>query len=383
MHVEQGSSFLEDADAAVAAATEAWADGPDMVFVFCSTKQNAEAVASAVKRRFPRASIAGCTSAGEHVRGVHSNGSLVIAGLYDSRIRWATRLVRGVTALDEERAEAAVDQLFSELDIDRETLNPTDYFSLLFMDGLSMAEERVTALLAEAMEGIPLAGGSAADDLAFSRTFVISDEGAADDAAVVVMGVRGPARVEMVKHQHFVTTPRSLCITKADVATRTVYEMDGYPAAEAYAGALGLSREQLTDDITFLNPITFSCAGDIYVRSIQKVNDDASITFYCAIEEGMVLDIGGHEDMKNALSTGLGELREKIGKADFVLGFNCILRALEAQKNDAHDGLGEVMREHCRAMIGFDTYGEQLNGLHINQTLVAVAIVAGGEHVAG
>jgi hypothetical protein len=25
-------------------------------------------------------------------------------------------------------------------------------------------------------------------------------------------------------------------------------------------------------------------------------------------------------------------------------------------------------------MIGFDTYGEQLNGLHINQTLVAVAI---------
>jgi len=25
-------------------------------------------------------------------------------------------------------------------------------------------------------------------------------------------------------------------------------------------------------------------------------------------------------------------------------------------------------------MVGFDTYGEQLNGLHINQTLVALAL---------
>lgn len=381
MQVEQGCSFLEDADAAVEEATKSWADGPEMVFVFCSMKQDATKTAGAVKRRFPQASIAGCTTAGEHVGGAHSNGSLVIAALYDSQVRWATRLVRGVKALDEKAAEGAVDALFAELDIDRESLNPSDYFSLLLVDGMSMAEERVTAMLAEAMEGIPLAGGSAGDDLAFSQTFVMSDEGAADDAAVVVMGVRGAARVEIVKHQHFVTTPRSLCITKADIETRTVYEMDGYPAAEAYARALGLSREQLTDDITFLNPVTFSCAGDIYVRSIQKLNDDGSITFYCAIEEGMVLDIGGHEDMRDALSQGLSDVRDKLGKADFVLGFNCILRALEAKANDAHDGLGEVMRDHCSAMIGFDTYGEQLNGLHINQTLVAVAIHAGENHV--
>ena len=122
--------------------------------------------------------------------------------------------------------------------------------------------------------------------------------------------------------------------------------------------------------------MTFACNGELYVRSIQKVNEDGSITFYCAIEEGMVLDVGGHGDMHASLSSDLGALREELGKADFIVGFNCILRALEAKQAEAFDALGEVVGETAGAMIGFDTYGEQLNGLHINQTLVAVAIKA-------
>ncbi len=374
MRVHQGRSFDLDAAVAVAGATAGWSDEPEMVFAFCSTAQDVGAVGDAVRARFPNARVAGCTTAGELLCGEHSNGSLVMAGVYDSTMRWATHLIRDVKTVDADRARAVVDDLLEQLGAERDSFDPDDYFALLVIDGLSMAEERVSALLAEALEGIRLAGGSAGDDLAFSKTCVLSDQGTDTDAAVLVLAHRGDAEVSFIKHQHFSTTPKSLCITKASPATRTVHEMDGYPAIEAYAAALGLSPECVTDEITFANPVTFSCDGEIYVRSIQKLNEDGSIVFYCGIEEGMVLEIGGHADITQALDQCMSDAAA--GVPQFVLGFNCILRALEAKAAQAHDSLAEVYKRFSHAMIGFDTYGEQLNGLHINQTLMAVAITS-------
>lgn len=374
MKVRQGRSFATDGHEAVAEATEGWPDRPQIVFAFCSMKQDAQAVVDALRARFGDVPIAGCTTAGEHMGGAHSNESLVAAAVYGSSMTWTAQVVRDLKAFGEEDAQRVSDALFEAVGADRETLDASRYFSLLMIDGLSMTEEKVSAQLAEALEGVPLAGGSAGDDLAFAETRVLTSEGALTDAAVVVLADKGDTEVRIVKHQHFTRTPEMLCITKADPATRTVIEMDGYPAIEAYARALGKTPEEVTGDVTFLNPVTFACNGELYVRSIQKVNDDGSITFYCAIEEGMVLDVGGHGDMHASLSSDLGALREDLGKADFVVGFNCILRALEAKGADAFDALGKVVEETAGAMIGFDTYGEQLNGLHINQTLVAVAI---------
>ena len=158
-----------------------------------------------------------------------------------------------------------------------------------------------------------------------------------------------------------------------DYAKRRVLEIDGYPALGAYAAALGLRPEEVTGEVTFLNPVTFRYQGELYVRSIQAVNDDGSLDFYCAIEEGMVLEIGGHEDMAAALRADLDGLRDRMGSLDFLLGFNCILRALESEGAGEHDAIGAAFTSVCGAMVGFDTYGEQLQGLHINQTLVAVA----------
>ncbi|HBQ18628.1 MAG TPA: hypothetical protein DEF51_48380 [Myxococcales bacterium] len=376
MKVEQGKSFATDGHQAVAEATQGWADEPEIIFVFASMKQDGQAVIDALRARFGEVPIAGCTTAGEHLAGAHSNKSLVAAAVYDSSMRWTTEVITDLKSFGEEDARGVTDALFASLGVERETLDASKYFSLLMIDGLSMAEERVSAQLAEALEGVPLAGGSAGDDLAFTETRVLTSAGALTNAAVVVLADKGDSDVRIVKHQHFTRTPEMLCITKADPASRTVFEMDGYPAIEAYARALGKTVDEVTGDVTFLNPVTFACNGELYVRSIQKVNEDGSITFYCAIEEGMVLDVGGHGDMHASLSSDLGALREELGKADFIVGFNCILRALEAKQAEAFDALGEVVGETAGAMIGFDTYGEQLNGLHINQTLVAVAIKA-------
>lgn len=376
MKVCEGFSASPDAQQAVSEATEDWgteqASTLDMVFAFCSTKQDVNVVAAELQRRFPQASVAGCTTSGEHLSGRHHNGALVVMGIESPRVRWSAKMVVELKSFDEDRATTAVDGLFADLGVQRESVDPAKMFCLLFIDGLSMQEERVSAILAECTEGIPLIGGSAGDDLAFAETRVMTAGVAKSDAAVLVMGY-SERPFEVLKHQHFTTTPNSLVVTKADAESRRVYEFDGLPAAQAYARALGMAREDVTEQVTFLHPVTFLCQGEIYVRSIQSIDpEDDSITFYCGVEEGMVLDIGGHEPMVEALEGDLAPLVER-GGADLLIGCNCILRALEAEGKELHDEVGAGWARLSDHSIGFDTYGEQLNGLHINQTLVALA----------
>jgi hypothetical protein len=351
-------------------------EGLDLLLAFSSTAQDPNAVTAALEERFPGVPIVGCTSAGEQLDDRHYTGELVVAGLVTPRIRWATSLATELARFDAASARHVSDLLLEALRVAREDLDPQKHFCLTFIDGLSCKEEVVSSLMADALEGVPLLGGSAGDDLKFQRTHVFHGGKAWEGAAVFALA-ESQVPFEIVKHQHYTTTPRSLVITRADSAKRRVYEMDGLPAIEAYAGALGLPIAEVTGDVTFMNPLTFVYGGEIYVRSILRVEDDGSIVFYCGIEEGMVLSIGGHEEMRRALGRDVTALRQKIADADLFVACNCILRALEATKLQQHEALGGLLKSFGGSVIGFDTYGEQLNGLHINQTLVGVAIRGG------
>jgi hypothetical protein len=376
MHTLEGTSAKTDGAAAVAEATELWEETPQMLFAFCSSSQDADEVARALAERYPGVPMAGCSTAGEHLSGVHSQGALVVAGLCDTGVDWVVDSFEGLGELDDAAGQEFANRLFERHGTDAESIEPNDFVALLFVDGLSLAEERVSAALAGGLAGVPLAGGSAGDDLAFKKTTVICNGTAKDDRAVIVLARSRGTKFRVVKHQHFTVEPQMLAVTKADTAKRRVDELDGYPAAEAYARALGIELATLDGDASFLHPVTFSCDGEIYVRSIQSVNEDGSLSFYCAIEEGMVLQLGSHHDMKTALDDDLECLSSGV---DFLLGFNCVLRALEATGGNRWDELGDSVRSVSKSSIGFDTYGEQLNGLHINQTLVAVAFSANEE----
>jgi len=368
MIVQRGRSDQADATEAVAACTEGWSHAPELLVAFCSTRQDAAEVQRTLARKWPGVPIVGCTTSGEHLDGTHGRHSLVLAGLAETGISWGTGRIDQISNATEATVQQVVSDARARLGWTDESIDPDTHVCLLFIDGLRGREESVSAWLADALDGVPLAGGSAGDDLEFAQTLVFDEHGAWTDAATLLFArseTAGPIRV--LKHQHFVTTPASLVVTAAD--GRTVREFDGYPALDAYARTLGLTPAEVTGDVTFLNPVVFACNGELYVRSIQSINDDGSITFYCAVEEGMVLEIGGHNDMAAALSADV----ESLEPAEFILGFNCILRALEATGSDQHGALGSVLNRRCEHMIGFDTYGEQLNGLHINQTLVAVA----------
>jgi hypothetical protein len=58
--------------------------------------------------------------------------------------------------------------------------------------------------------------------------------------AAVFCAARTPMRVATFKFQHFVGSDRRVAITDADPEQRVIREIDGLPAAEGYAAAIGV-----------------------------------------------------------------------------------------------------------------------------------------------
>jgi hypothetical protein len=218
---------------------------------------------------------------------------------------------------------------------------------------------------------IPLFGGSAGDDLEFVKTHVYCDGHFRSDSTVLIL-INTPLPFKIFKTQHFVTTTERLVVTEADPARRLVIEINGLPAADEYARLVGVEVHELNSMSFAVSPVVVMLDGTDYVRSIQKANPDGSLSFYCAIEEGLVLRVAHGEDLVRNLEQTFAKIREEIGPPQLVFGCDCILRNLELSKQGSKDRVGEIYRRNNT--VGFSSYGEQFRGVHVNQTLTGCAI---------
>lgn len=115
--------------------------------------------------------------------------------------------------------------------------------------------------------------------------------------------------------------------------------------------------------------------GTNYVRSIAKANSDGSLTFFCAIDEGMVLRVAHGANLVDNLEQTFAAIRAAIGEPQLIIGCDCILRRLEIVQARLIDRVEDVFRRN--KVIGFNGYGEQYRGVHVNQTLTGIAIGGG------
>ncbi len=248
----------------------------------------------------------------------------------------------------------------------------TNRFAFLLIDGLSMREESVVSALYSCLGDIPLFGGSAGDGLAFGKTHVYADGQFHEDSAVVLL-VETEHPTMVFKTQHFESTDQKMVVTAADVVSRTVHELNGEPAAQEYARMVGVSSvDELDPSVFATNPVVVQIGGGSYVRSIQKVGEDNSLVFYCAIDEGLVLTIAHGMDMVEDLNRLFGEIQDTVGPPQLIIGCDCILRNLELEREQLKGQVSDLLTGH--KVVGFSTYGEQYNAMHVNQTFTGVAI---------
>jgi hypothetical protein len=342
-----------------------------LVIFFCSSAYDLDALAGEMRRLFVGVQVVGCTTAGEIGPAGYREHSLCgasfAAGSFNAVSGCLDRLQQFKIAMGQPLAQ----ELLHRLESQAPQANAGNSFALLLIDGLSVREEPVTRALQNALGGLPLAGGSAADGLNFGITHVYF-EGRfyADCALLVLVSTRLPFK--LFKTQHFVATDEKMVVTEADAARRIVKKINGLPAAREYARILGLELSDLKPSCFAANPVMVVIAGTNYVRSIQKANPDGSLTFFCAIENGLVFRLAKGVDLLDNLTQAFERVRADIGPPQLVLGCDCVLRKLEISQSELIDSVGEVLTHN--KVIGFNTYGEQFQGVHVNQTFVGIAI---------
>jgi hypothetical protein len=104
------------------------------------------------------------------------------------------------------------------------------------------------------------------------------------------------------------------------------------------------------------------------------VNADGSLAFLCAIDEGVVLTIAHNVDLVRNLEQVFATVTAEIGPPDLVIAFDCILRGLEMDQARTRDKAGALADRHNA--VGFLTYGEQYDAMHVNHTFTGIAIAA-------
>lgn len=371
MSLRTGHSLANDPRQAVQELHQAIAQpGMSLVIFFCSSDYDLDVLAAEIKLRFAGTPVFGCTTAGEIGPAGYRAGSLVGVSFSAGSCRAVIGHIAGLSSVDEAAVRAGVRALRRQVED-----AAGSSFALLLLDGLCGREESIAHACQSALGNISLVGGSAGDDQHFFTTAVFTDGAFHQDSAALAI-VTTTLPFKLFRSHHFVGMGEPLVITEADAAHRIVREINGWPAAQAYAQAIGVAVESLGAAHFAAAPLVVRINGNDYVRSIRQVNADGSLTLYCAIDRGVVLRVAKSLDLMQVRRTMFDELRQSIGVPQLVLGVDCVHCQLEAQALDEKAAIEQLFM--ANRVLGFSSYGEQFMGIHVNQTFTGVAIGEAG-----
>ncbi|MDP3959075.1 MAG: FIST N-terminal domain-containing protein [Pseudorhodobacter sp.] len=368
-------SYCDDARAALSEIVgQIDQTNPSFVMLLVPGTLSPDALAAALPGALPGVVVFGCTTAGQITSRGYESNALVALAFQRKHFRVASRLFKPVSPVSIADVVPKAERLAAQFP-------PTPgrkRLALVFADGLSKQEDILVAALETGLKDIPVFGGSAADGLTFTHTYVLHGGKFHTNAALLLM-LETDLYFRGLGFDHFQPTGNRMVVTRALPEERLVLELNGAPAAQEYARLVGVPVADLSPIIFAENPVLVRNRNIYHVRAIQQIHPGGGLTFLSAIDDGLLLTLGRGKEIIRTLDSGL-DVRDVRGEApDFVLGFDCFLRKLEIE----HKGLAALASDRFRAhrVVGFNTYGEQHLGVHVNQTFVGVAFFRpNGDH---
>ncbi len=373
LQVLRGGSAASDPAEAVRELYEAiYHPEAALTILFIAPTYDRDALAAALADRFGReAPVIGCTTGAEISPLGYREGTLAGVSLRGAGLVAHTERIDDLGRYALARGELAAERSLEALRAHGLSPDGRNSFGMLLVDGLSMQEDAVVSSIYSRLGDVQLFGGSAGDGMSFGSTHLYH-RGAFHSGCALFTLVYLEAPFRIFKTEHFLPTREKMVITGADPDRRVVTEINGRAAATEYARLVGLGVDDLSPMVFAAHPVVVTIGNSTFVRSIQKVNDDGSLSFFCAIDEGLVLRVAQGVDIVENLRDALSAIEREVGEPTVILGCDCILRYIELCQKGLREQIGEIFVE--RNVIGFATYGEQYNAMHVNQTFTGLAI---------
>lgn len=342
----------------------------DFLLIFYSSDHSSIPFLEPLKAYFNKTPLYGCSTAGEITPNGISEGTIVVIGFCDHEFGHRAAFIPNLKDFSIDEGQPLVWEAVRDFQNSRCQHKP-NAIALMLVDGLSFREEQLVSAINSGLMDIPLIGGSAADGLNFEETSIIND-GIIEKNAATLLLIESRPSLNIFKSDSFIPTPIKFVVTKADPENRIVHELNAMPAAKAYSQALGLDESEL-DHLSFAShPLCVCFGGECYTRSIKDVNEDGSFSFYCAIDEGIVFTLSDIDDMVTGIDKTFETIKTQFGQPQLILGFDCVLRRMMSEINQSKEQISQIYRENH--VIGFNTYGEQIHAMHLNQTFSGIAI---------
>jgi len=340
--------------------------------IFCSSRYPRDVLAAALAAELGPLPLVGCTSAGEITLRGYDADSLQFMGFPAEAFSFRVLHVCDIARFDPGDARRRIRHLAANARQEARCLGErASQVALFLVDGLSHREELLTMTLQDALGDIPLIGGSSGDGLNFSETGVLC-EGAFRSGTAVVALLTSARPMQVFSECFYEPGGTRMVVTAADPERRIVHEINAAPAAEEYRRLAGAPGAVLDPAFFAAHPPMVRAGGSYHVRAIQTANADGSLTFYGAVDRGIVLTIGEPVDRIARMQALFARIEQDLGAIDQILGFDCVLNRIEAENRQLLRQVSDLYA--ANRVTGFNTYGEQLRAAHLNQTFSGLVL---------
>ncbi|MBK8229759.1 MAG: FIST C-terminal domain-containing protein [Candidatus Eisenbacteria bacterium] len=365
-HSGVGQSTLEDARAAgFSAATSACSQLPDstadLLIVFATAAYDQPTLLSGIREAAPDAQLVGCS--GEGV--IADNDShevdcaVVVMAMASDSIRAQTYLIEGYAEDPSGCAETLAARIGHEPAMG----------IIVFPDGLVGDCTSFLDRLNSALPGVPVVGGTSADDMQFSRTYQYGGDQVASGAVAAVV-LRGAGRLEVAVSHGCLPIGTARRISQAGGGW--VQEIDGRHAWSVFKEYLDGDPEDLNaDGIVHLcvgTPIeNGTAAKTMVIRTPMQLDRESGALFFpgggLATGQSIHMTRRDTEQIRRSAEECARSLRQESGQAKpvMVLQFDCAGRGKIMFGGCAAGEIVEPLHAEMGSSIpwaGFHTYGE-------------------------
>ncbi len=336
-------------------------------FVFATSPNDLNPLAALLKARC-EGTVVGCTTPGNiGPRGFERTGAALLS-LCGPQTRHWTWAISDLAHPSVQIAEIQkqIRQIFPALESEKA-------FGVLLSDAAYAEQERLSWALNVALPGIQVIEASpqeATDD----PTFILHDGVFHQGISTFTLVVTDLPFSVFSLQRHRATDTR-LAVTRANPTERRVFEMNGIPAAEAYADALGVQVDELTPVFFAQNPLIIKGPNRNFVRAPIAVNPDGSLDFVCGMEVGTIVRMGQLKDEIKTLRRELDDLSIRLGGTQAVLALDCVFRRVEYDCHGLDAVSSEVINEGN--MVGSSALEAPGDSSQRSHSVVGVAFGAG------